>query len=127
LLFHDVGGLGHFGVQWAKAMGAKVIGISHNDKKREIAKELGCHEYLDTSDQEAMASYRKKMTHILCTGAGQDFEWATYLSLIKANGHFMNVNLPDWSYPALHPGLLVMSQVFISGSIVGSPAEIEEM
>lgn len=66
--------MGHFGVQWAKAMGAKVIGMSHNDKKREVALELGCDEYLNTSDKESLKSYSRQMTHILCTGTSPDFD-----------------------------------------------------
>lgn len=49
------------------------------------------------------------------------------MSLIKANGHFINVNLPDWNYPAVSPFTMFSHQVFISGSAVGSPSEIEGM
>lgn len=61
-------------------MGAKVIGMSHNDKKHDVALELGCDEYLNTSDKEAMAKYKRQMTHILCTGTGQDFECKSFLT-----------------------------------------------
>lgn len=69
-----LGGLGHFGILFAKAMGATVIGMSHNDKKREVAKELGCDDYINTSNESDLAKYRKKLTHILCTGTGRDFQ-----------------------------------------------------
>ncbi|KAI8072020.1 chaperonin 10-like protein [Thamnidium elegans] len=122
-----LGGLGHYGVKWAKAMGAKVIGMSHNDKKREIALELGCDEYLNTSDKEAFGAYRRQMTHILCTGTGRDFDWVTYLSLIVVNGHFINISIPEWNFPEINPFVFFSTQVFISGSAIGSPAEIEDM
>jgi D-arabinose 1-dehydrogenase-like Zn-dependent alcohol dehydrogenase len=46
---------------------------------------------------------------------------------LRINGHFINVSMPDWSFPELHPVVFIMSQVHISGSAIGSPAEIEEM
>ncbi|KAI9333377.1 chaperonin 10-like protein [Pilaira anomala] len=122
-----LGGLGHFGVQWAKAMGAKVIGMSHNDKKRDVALELGCDEYLNTNDKEAFKSYSRQMTHILCTGTSPDFDWMTYLGLLRVNGHFINVSMPEWNFPEISPYVFFLSQVFIHGSAIGSPAEIEEM
>lgn len=69
-----IGGLGHYGIMWAKAMGATVVGMSHNDKKREVATELGADDYIVTSDADDLARYKGKFSHILCTGTGQDFK-----------------------------------------------------
>lgn len=69
-----IGGLGHYGIMWAKAMGATVVGMSHNDKKREVAAELGADDYIVTSDASDLARYKAKFSHILCTGTGQDFK-----------------------------------------------------
>jgi alcohol dehydrogenase (NADP+) len=69
-----IGGLGHYGIQWAKAMGAKVIGMSHNDKKKDIALELGADDFIVTSDQESMNKYKQELSHILCTGTSSDFK-----------------------------------------------------
>ncbi|CAO3615940.1 unnamed protein product [Mucor fragilis] len=122
-----IGGLGHYGILWAKAMGAKVVGMSHNDKKREVAKELGCDDYINTNNQEDMAKYNNTLTHILCTGTSPDFQWAPYFALLRVNGHFINVMAPNWQFPELNPFVLIMNQVFIHGSAIGSPAEIEQM
>lgn len=49
-----VGGLGHFGVLFAKAMGAdEVVGISRKADKRADALALGCDAYIATDDDEA--------------------------------------------------------------------------
>ncbi|KAG1392198.1 hypothetical protein G6F58_012560 [Rhizopus delemar] len=82
-----LGGLGHFGVMFAKAMGATVIALSSSDRKRDAAFELGCDDYVVTSDVEAMKKYDNKLTHILCTGVGEDFTWEPYLSLLNADGY----------------------------------------
>ena len=108
-------------------MGAKVVGMSHNEKKHDVALELGCDEYLNTSNQDEMAKYKNKLTHILCTGTSPSFQWNTYFALLKGNGHFINVMAPDWDLPTMKPLTLLLSQVFIHGSAIGSPKEIEEM
>ncbi|KAG2195001.1 hypothetical protein INT46_009759 [Mucor plumbeus] len=122
-----IGGLGHYGVLWAKAMGAKVVGMSHNEKKHDVALELGCDDYINTGSQEDMAKYNNTLTHILCTGTSPDFQWLPYFALLRANGNFINVSAPNWNFPELSPIILLMNQVNISGSAIGSPAEIEDM
>lgn len=69
-------------------MGAKVVGMSHNDKKRQVAAELGCDEYLNTSDKEAFGAYERQMTHILCTGTSRDFDCK--FTRKKNTGKFIN-------------------------------------
>ncbi|KAL9540157.1 hypothetical protein MBANPS3_009840 [Mucor bainieri] len=123
-----LGGLGHYAVLLAKALGAKVVAMSQTESKRSVALELGADEFLVTSDPKAMGSYRKKMTHILCTGTNPAaFQWNDYFNLIKANGYFINLMLGDWEFPPLNPTMLIFHQVSIQGSLIGSPKEIDEM
>jgi len=44
-----IGGLGHFGLQYASKMGFRTIAISHGKDKEELARQLGAHEYVDTN------------------------------------------------------------------------------
>lgn len=121
-----LGGLGHYGILWAKAMGAKVIGLSHNDQKRIVAGKLGCDDYVNTSDETQLSKYTKKLTHILCTGTGPDFEWSMYFKLLRMYGHFINVMLPEWRLPPLDCWQFNPAHVFIHGSLIGSPNDIKE-
>jgi len=53
-----LGGLGHLGVQYARAMGFEVVGISRGSDKEEFARKLGAHHYVDSNRKdfaEAMA------------------------------------------------------------------------
>ncbi|KAG0739893.1 hypothetical protein G6F33_007150 [Rhizopus arrhizus] len=122
-----IGGLGHFGVLFSKAMGATVIGLSSSERKREVAAELGCDDYVVTSDTEAMDKYTNKLTHILCTGVGEDFTWEPYFKIMKPNAVFINVNAPEFTYPPVPLMMLMFKQVTISGSLAGSPADAEDM
>lgn len=54
-----LGGLGHLGIQFAKAMGFHVAAISTSDGKRELAMKLGAHEYINTSVEPAARTLRK--------------------------------------------------------------------
>jgi len=55
-----LGGLGHLAVQYANKMGYRVAALSSGDKKRDFAKKLGAHEYIDTSKDDAA----KKLTEL---------------------------------------------------------------
>jgi len=43
-----LGGLGHLGVQYARAMGFETVAISRSAEKEAFARELGAHHYVDT-------------------------------------------------------------------------------
>lgn len=47
-----LGGLGHLAVQYANKMGYKVVALSSGDSKRDFAKKLGAHEYINTSQDD---------------------------------------------------------------------------
>lgn len=44
-----IGGLGHFGLIFAKALGAEVIAISHTESKRHDAEKMGASKFIATS------------------------------------------------------------------------------
>ncbi|EEA24436.1 alcohol dehydrogenase, putative [Talaromyces marneffei ATCC 18224] len=46
---HGLGGLGHLAVQYARKMGYRVVAISRDASKKQSARELGAHEYIDSS------------------------------------------------------------------------------
>ncbi|KAI0749401.1 GroES-like protein [Daedaleopsis nitida] len=69
-----VGGLGHLGLQFANAMGYRVVALSSGPSKEALSKELGAHVYLDGSkvDQgEALKSLGGAKV-ILCTAPNAD-------------------------------------------------------
>lgn len=45
-----LGGLGHYAVLFAKALGAEVFVFSHSKSKEEDAKKMGADHFIDTSD-----------------------------------------------------------------------------
>ncbi|KAI8145723.1 chaperonin 10-like protein [Fennellomyces sp. T-0311] len=122
-----VGGLGHFAVQWAKAMGAEVLVISSSDRKREDAKLLGADDYVVGTDFDEMAKRDGRLTHIICTSFANDFDWTKHLSLLDRKGIFIMVALPESPLSGIPAGVLISRQITFAGSNIGSPKEIREM
>lgn len=54
-----LGGLGHLGVQFAKAMGYRVVAIARGEDKRALAEKLGAHVYIDSTKQGVAESLLK--------------------------------------------------------------------
>ncbi|KAI0451991.1 alcohol dehydrogenase [Xylaria acuta] len=47
-----LGGLGHLAVQYANKMGYRTVAISSGSSKRDFARQLGAHEYIDASKDD---------------------------------------------------------------------------
>ena len=59
ILFHAAaGGVGLIACQWARALGARVIGTVGSDDKRHLALAHGCHEVIDYSREDFAARVR---------------------------------------------------------------------
>jgi len=65
-----LGGLGHLALQYANKMGYKVVALSTSDSKRDFAKKLGAHEYINTSKDDAAKKLMEMggASLIVCTG-----------------------------------------------------------
>lgn len=47
-----LGGLGHLAIQYAAKMGYRVVALSSSSDKKDFAKKLGAHEYIDASKED---------------------------------------------------------------------------
>lgn len=125
-----VGGLGHFGVLFAKALGAdKVVGISRKADKRDDVLALGADQYISTDADKDWAKHNAQtLDLIVCTVSSEKMPLNEYLSLLKTKGTFIQVGAPDGgNLPAVNAFTLIASGIKIGGSAIGSPKEIAEM
>ncbi|OAL48316.1 GroES-like protein [Pyrenochaeta sp. DS3sAY3a] len=125
-----VGGLGHFGVLFAKALGAdRVVGISRRGDKRDDVLKLGADAYVATADDKDWAKHNAQtLDLIVCTVSSADMPLNEYLSLLKTKGTFIQVGAPDGGkFPEINAFTLISAGIKIGGSGIGSPAQIEEM
>ncbi|SPO04371.1 related to alcohol dehydrogenase, class C [Cephalotrichum gorgonifer] len=125
-----VGGLGHFGVLFAKAMGAdKVIGISRKASKRDEVLALGADKYVATDDdQDWIKENQRSIDLIISTVSSEKMPLSGYLSLLKVGGDLIQVGAPDGgNLPPVNAFTLIASRIKIGGSLIGSPGDIREM
>ena len=55
---HGVGGLGHLGIQFAARLGFRVVAVNRGRDKESLARQLGAHEYVDSSAGDPAAALR---------------------------------------------------------------------
>jgi propanol-preferring alcohol dehydrogenase len=60
------GGVGHMGVQLAKAMGMRVVGVDGGDEKKELCMKLGCEAFVDFTKVKDVAEEVVR----ICDGKG---------------------------------------------------------
>ncbi|MBN2732052.1 MAG: alcohol dehydrogenase catalytic domain-containing protein [Balneolaceae bacterium] len=69
-----IGGLGHLALQYANKFGCEVVAISRGTDKKELAKELGAHHFIDAKAQDTVEELQKLggAKVILCTAPNSD-------------------------------------------------------
>jgi len=124
-----VGGLGHFGLLFAKALGAdKVVGISRKSDKRADVLQMGADEYIATDDDENWAKkHSRSLDLIICTVSSPKMPLNKYLQLLRVKGTFVQVGAPEDKLPEMSAFAFIGKGISMTGSMIGSPAEVEEM
>lgn len=124
-----LGGLGHFGVMWAKALGAdQVVCVSRSSSKKEDAMKMGATDFIATAeDPEWLNKNRSSLDVILCTASSADMPFNEYLSLLDLDGVFIQVGAPDDGLPQIQQFPLIFNRIKLTGSLIGSPDDIREM
>lgn len=126
------GGLGHFAVQYARAMGMRVIAIDGGDAKRDMCKNLGAEVFIDFQKTKDIPAEIMKLTKhgahgvIVTAATKQAYESAP--SLLRPNGTVVVVGLPKDSsvLAGAPPILMALRRLNIVGSVVGSLKDVEE-
>ena len=120
-----LGGLGHMGVKFAKAMGAHVTMITTSPEKGKDALRLGADEVLVSRDAEAMKRARGKF-HFLLNTIPVSHDINPYLDLLKLDGVMALVGALTPLDPVIG-GKLIGGRKTVAGSLIGGMAETQEM
>lgn len=121
-----LGGLGHMGVKFARAMGAHVVLFTTSAGKVEDAKRLGAHEVVISKDDEAMQQHSLSFDFILNTVAVAH-NLDSFTGLLKRDGTLCLVGVPDHPHPSPSVGNLIFKRRQIAGSLIGGIKETQEM
>ena len=120
-----LGGLGHMGVKFAKALGAHVTVFSHSPNKEADAKAMGADEFVVTRDPSALKPFARKFDLILNT-VSAELDINAYLNLLNLDGTLVVIGLPGKPY-SVGAGVLLGARRSMAGSQVGGIPEIQEM
>ncbi len=121
-----LGGLGHMGVKFAHAMGAKVTMITTSPDKGEDARRLGADEVLISKDEEAMKKAARSF-ELLVNTIPVDHDLNPYVTLLKRDGTMVIVGAIEPITHDLATAQIVVGRKSIAGSLIGGIAETQEM
>lgn len=124
-----VGGLGHFGILFAKALGAsKVVAISRTSAKKDDALKLGADDFIALAEgEDATSKHSGTLDLIISTVSGANMPIQQYLDLLAFNGTLVQVGAPEEGLPAFNQMPIEFKRLSIMGSLIGSRREIREM
>jgi uncharacterized zinc-type alcohol dehydrogenase-like protein len=120
-----IGGLGHLGLQFAKAFGCEVTAFSTSKDKQAEALELGAHHFVNTRETGALKKVAGSFDLILSTvSADQDFQ--SFIGALRPKGTLVVLGVGP--SPLQVQGFsLIGGQKAIAGSPTGSPGDLYEM
>jgi alcohol dehydrogenase (NADP+) len=121
-----MGGLGHMGVKFARAMGAEVTLFTRSEAKVEEARKQGAHEVIISTDEAQMKAAADRFDFILDTiPVAHDVN--PYLVALKRDGTHILVGMPEPMDPPADAGALIFGRKRIAGSLIGGLPETQEM
>ncbi|KAH6843351.1 chaperonin 10-like protein [Chaetomium sp. MPI-CAGE-AT-0009] len=123
-----IGGIGHFGILFSKALGAEVWAISRGTSKQADALAMGADGFLATSTPDWNTPHSMTFDMLLCTASGDDgFDLSAYLSLLRVHGRFVSVGLPEGEGWRVRPMALLANGCLIGAAHLGSRKETLDM
>jgi len=120
-----LGGLGHMGIKFAHAMGAKTTMITSSAHKAQDALRLGADGVLLSNDAAAMQANANQFDFLLNT-IPVYHDYNVYLPLLKVDGTLCIVGTIGMN-AELNARSLIMGRRKIAGSLVGGIKETQEM
>jgi uncharacterized zinc-type alcohol dehydrogenase-like protein len=119
-----VGGLGHLAIQFASAMGARVIVASRSAAKRADATRLGAEVALDP-DSAALQEWMGQCDLILDT-ISNSHDLNRWFPLLRRGGKLCLLGVPTEDL-SVFPALIVFGDRSLEGSLIGGISDTREM
>ncbi|CEH17140.1 zinc-binding alcohol [Ceraceosorus bombacis] len=125
-----IGGIGAFGIAFAKALGATdIVAISSTASKKQEALKLGATDFVAWKDEgdEASKKYNRFFDVILNTAANTESPFDKYVMMCRPRGHVVNIAAPEGPWPAIPAWPILFSGANIGGSAIAGKAQLKEM
>ena len=121
-----LGGLGHMGLKFAKALGAEVTLFTRSPGKEGEARRLGADHVVLSTDPAQMQAVARQFDFILDT-VPQQHDLNPYLGTLKIDGVHVLVGLVEPIEPPAHSANLIFGRRSLAGSLIGGIAETQQM
>lgn len=128
VVISGVGGLGHVAIQYAKAMGLKVVAVDIAEDKLELARETGADLAVNALANGALDQVLAATgggAHGVLVTAVSTAAFAQALKMVRRKGTVSLVGLPPGEFPT--PIFdVVLKRITVRGSIVGTRRDLDE-
>ncbi|MFJ5262617.1 alcohol dehydrogenase catalytic domain-containing protein [Streptomyces sp. NPDC088387] len=121
-----IGGLGHFAVQFASALGYETVAIARGGDREEASRALGAHHYIDSSARAPGAALRQLGgADLIVYTASSTAPVDELLTGLRTHGQLTLVGV-DAGSVTVPAARLVMNGHTLTGHLTGSARETEE-
>lgn len=123
-----IGGLGHIAVQYARAMGLRVVAVDVSDEKLELAKRYGAELTANAVTEDVVDKVTRLTdggTHGVLVTAVSPKAFEQAVKLARRGGTVAMNGLPPGDFP-VNIFNLILNGVTIRGSIVGTRLDLQE-
>lgn len=121
-----LGGLGHLGVLFARAMGFETIAIARGAARAAAARDLGAHHYIDsTAGDVAQAMAALGGVSVVLATAANSRAMADTLGGMEPGGELITIGVTDEPLP-ISPLQLITPGISVTGHSSGTARDIEE-
>lgn len=128
VVISGVGGLGHVAIQYAKAMGLKVVAVDIAEDKLALAREAGADLAVNVREADAVDRVLAATgggAHGVLVTAVSTGAFAQALKMVRRKGTVSLVGLPPGDFPT--PIFdVVLKRITVRGSIVGTRRDLDE-
>ena len=128
LVISGIGGLGHIAVQYATAMGLRVVAVDVTDEKLALARSIGAEVVVNGRRHDAIADVLKQTdggAHGVLVTAVSVPAFGQALQMVRRRGTVSLVGLPPGEFPT--PIFdIVLKRITVRGSIVGTRQDLAE-
>lgn len=128
VVISGVGGLGHVAIQYAKAMGLKVVAVDIAEDKLKLARQTGADLAVNALEADAVDKVLAATgggAHGVLVTAVSTAAFAQALKMVRRRGTVSLVGLPPGEFPT--PIFdVVLKRITVRGSIVGTRRDLDE-
>ncbi|PTT85742.1 zinc-dependent alcohol dehydrogenase [Pelomonas sp. HMWF004] len=127
VVISGIGGLGHYAVQYARAMGFHVIAVDIDDTKLALARSLGAEVTINAARVDPVQEVQRQLrgAHGVLVTAVSRSAFAQGLGMLHKRGTLSLVGLPPGDFP-LPIFDMVLNAKTVRGSIVGTRKDLQE-